>query len=230
MPSTLKSKNTRSTSKQQEKRRLPPPPHDDQETQTSYTLSSEPVIQRMQQELILLRETSTKQNEKITSLERKLGPRDSNIVVLESQLAFANLVTDVLREKLHDQGQYSRRPSLVIEGIKSCDETEASITKSVNNIIKSDLKLPDITENNVDKFHRIGPIYNDDKQNIIKLTKHSTATKALRERRKHRGDFRSSLTRHRQNLLTYARNLCAEAEEINFICSDINCNLKIGNW
>ena len=187
-------------------------------------------MQRMQQELILLRETSTKQNEKITSIERKLGPRDSNIVVLESQLAFANLVTDLLREKLDDQGQYFRRPSLVIEGIRSRDETEASITKSVNNIIKSDLKLPDITENNVDKFPRIGPIYNDDKQNIIKLTKHSTATKALRERRKHRRDFRTSLTRHRQNLLTYARNLLAEAEEINFIFSDINCNLKIGNW
>ena len=38
------------------------------------------------------------------------------------------------------------------------------------------------------------------------------------------------------NLLTYACNLCAKAEEINFIFSDINGNLKIGwkesidNW
>ena len=39
--------------------------------------------------------------------------------------------------------------------------------------------------------------------------------------------FRTSLTRHRQNLLTFAHNLCAEAEEINFIFSDINGNLKI---
>ena len=52
-----------------------------------YTLSSEPAIQRMQRELVLLGETITKQNEKITSLERKLGHLDSNIVVLESQLA-----------------------------------------------------------------------------------------------------------------------------------------------
>ena len=48
MPSTPKSKNTRYTSKQQEKPRLPSPPHDGQETQTSYTLSSEPAIQGMQ--------------------------------------------------------------------------------------------------------------------------------------------------------------------------------------
>ena len=34
----------------------------------------------MQRELVLLQETITKQNEKITSLERKLGHLDSNIV------------------------------------------------------------------------------------------------------------------------------------------------------
>ena len=60
-------------------------------------------MQRMQRELVLLRETIIKQNEKITSLERKLGHLDSNIVVLESQLALANHVTDVLREKLDEQ-------------------------------------------------------------------------------------------------------------------------------
>ena len=52
MPSSPKSKNTRSTSKQQEKLRLPSPPHDDQETQTGYTLPNEPTIQRMQRELV----------------------------------------------------------------------------------------------------------------------------------------------------------------------------------
>ena len=95
MPSTPKSKSTRSPSKQQEKPRLSSPPHDDQETQTSHTSSSEPAIQRMQRELVLLRETITQQNEKITSLERKPGHLDSNIVALESQLALANHVTDL---------------------------------------------------------------------------------------------------------------------------------------
>ena len=41
--------------------------------------------------------------------------------------------------------------------------------------------------------------------------------------------FRTSLTRQRQNLLTFAINLCAEAEEIYFISSDINGNLKVRN-
>ena len=42
--------------------------------------------------------------------------------------------------------------------------------------------------------------------------------------------------RQRQNLITFTRNLCTEVEEINFIFSDINGNLKIrlkepiGNW
>ena len=66
-------------------------------------LSSESSMQKTQRKLVLLRETIIKQNEKITSLERKLGHLDSNIVVLESQLALANHVTDVLREKLDDQ-------------------------------------------------------------------------------------------------------------------------------
>ena len=71
----------------------------------------------MQCELVLLQETMTKQSEKITSLERKLGHLDSNIVVLESQLACANHVTDVLWDKLDDQEQYCCQPYLVIEGI-----------------------------------------------------------------------------------------------------------------
>ena len=173
MPSTPKFKNTRSASKQQEKPRLPLPPHDDQETQNSYTLSSELAIQRMQREVVLLRETITKQNENITSLERKLGHFDSNIVVLESQLALANHVTDMLREKLDSQEQYSRRPCLVIEGIRSRDnETEASLTNSVIDIIKSDMQFPGVTINDVDKCHRIGLTDNDGKQNIIiKFTK-----------------------------------------------------------
>ena len=52
MPSSPKSKNTRSKSKKQEKLRLPSPLHDDQETQTSYTLSNELMIQRLRRELV----------------------------------------------------------------------------------------------------------------------------------------------------------------------------------
>ena len=73
----------------------------------------------MQHELVLLQETITKQNDKITSLERTLGHLESNIAVLESQLALANNVTDVLQEKVDDQEQYSHQPCLVIEGIQS---------------------------------------------------------------------------------------------------------------
>ena len=141
MPSTPKSNNTRFTSKQPEKPHLPLPPHDDQETQTIYTLSSEPVIQRMQCELVLLQETITKQGKRILSLERKLGHLDSNIVVLESQLALVSHVTDVLQEKLDDQEQYSLHKN----------ETEASLTNSIIDIIKSDLQLPYVTVNDVDK-------------------------------------------------------------------------------
>ena len=71
----------------------------------------------------------------------------------------------MLREKLDDQEQYSRRPCL--EGIRSREnETEAFLTNSVIDIIKSDLQLPNITINDVDKCHRIGPTDNDGKQNL----------------------------------------------------------------
>ena len=118
------------------------------------------------------------------SLERNLVYLKSNIVVLETKPALASHVTDVLREKLDDQERYSRRPCLVIEGIRSREnETEASLTNTVTDIIKSDLQLPDVTVNDVDKCHRIGPTDNDGKQNIIiKFTKHSTTTKVFRER------------------------------------------------
>ena len=49
--------------------------------------------------------------------------------------------------------------------MRSCEnETKALITKSVTDIIKSDVQLPDITENDADKFYRIGPMDNDSKQ------------------------------------------------------------------
>ena len=66
-------------------------------------------------------------------------------------------MTDVLREKLDDQEeQYSCRPCLVIEGIRSREnETESSLTNSVN-IIKSDLQLSDVTINDVDNSNATG--------------------------------------------------------------------------
>ena len=135
MASTSQSENIRFTSKQQEKQRLPL--HDEQETESSYTLPREPVIQKMQRELDLLRETITKQNQKTTSLERKPCHFDSNIVVLESCFAVENHVTDVLRKQLHDQEQHSRLPCLIIEGSRYCqNETKVFVKKSVIDICK----------------------------------------------------------------------------------------------
>ena len=108
-------------------------------------------------------------------------------------------------DRLDGQEQYSHRPCLVIEGIRSPEnETEASLTNSIIEIMKSDLQLPDVTVNDVSKCHRIGATDNDGRQNIIiKFTKHSTATKVFRVRpklnkliswKKH-VKFRTSLTR-----------------------------------
>ena len=151
MLSTSQSKNTKFTSKQQEKQRLPL--HDDQEPETSYTLSSYPVIQNMLCGLDLLQETITKQKEKITSRERKPGHVDSNIVVLEPWFALENHVTDVLREQLDDQELHSCLPCLISEGIRYC---------------QNETKLPHITENKVDKCQGITPADGDGKQNNVK--------------------------------------------------------------
>ena len=71
----------------------------------------------------------------------------------------------MLREKLDDHEQYFRRPCL--EDIRSREnETEAFLTNSVIDIIKSDLQLPNVTINDVDKCHRIGPTDNDGKQTL----------------------------------------------------------------
>ena len=105
MLSIPKSKNTRSTSKQQEKSRLPL--HDNQEIQTSYMLSSEFMIQRMQSELVYCEKPSQNKMKKIIFLERKLGNFDSNIVVLKFKLTLANYVSDMFHKRLDDQEQYS---------------------------------------------------------------------------------------------------------------------------
>ena len=58
MPSTVQSKNIRSLLKQQGGGGGPG--GGDQETKTNFTLSNEPVIQRMQRKLVLLQPTITK--------------------------------------------------------------------------------------------------------------------------------------------------------------------------
>ena len=74
---------------------------------------------------------------------------------------------------------------LVIEGISSRkNEAEASATKSVSEKIKSDLQVPNITEKDVDECHKIGPVLMASKTSRQNFIKHSTITKALREKRK----------------------------------------------
>ena len=117
--------------------------------------------------------------------------------------------------------KYSQRSYVVIECIRYCEnEIEASITKSTIEIMKSDLQLLDITENNVDKCHQIGPTDEDGEANIIiKSTKYSTPTKFFRKRTKLSKliswkkyvKFCNFLQRNWQNLLTYTCSLCTEA-------------------
>ena len=94
-----------------------------------------------------------------------------------------------------------------------------------------------IQPEDIAKAHCIGPAQ-DDKQNIIvKFTKDSAASHIYHSHGKLKDsvsksnqkgvNIRTSLTKHRQNLLKYAREQTEDYKIIHFVFADINGNLNL---
>ena len=115
-------------------------------------------------------------------------------------------MNDVLSEKLDSVSQYTRRSCVIVEGIPvSNGESIEDIEKlAVNAVVKLGFTKENV-ENEMDKAHRVGPIYEGNQKVIIKFRSHKFNAKVYKERKSCDNNpikFRPSLTKRRENLLS----------------------------
>jgi len=95
---------------------------------------------------------------KVAKLEKQNMEKDWKIAKLEGEIA-------KLKTKQDDEEQYSRRNSVRISGIEET-ANEDTDTK-VLSIINKELKLTDVTNEDIDRSHRVGPKSNERHRSIL---------------------------------------------------------------
>ena len=126
---------------------------------------------------------------------------------------------------------------MIFEGIKVKQKEKGSdLEKRILNIIQKELKL-NIQPEDIDKAHCIGPALGDKQNIIVKFMKDSAASYIYQSRGKLKNSIsrsnqkevkiRTSLTKHRQNLLKYAHEQAEDCKIIHFVFANINGNLRL---
>ena len=169
----------------------------------------------------------TEQTKKVEELESTTCMLQNHIMTLkEENLKLAKQVDEV--------EQYGRRLCLRIEGVPSkTNETSVDVMESVMEIIKETGES--ISEDNVDRAHRIGRKFKDRDTNeetqgiIVRFTafKHRTQLYKARKRLKS-VRIRLDMTTKRYNILKDARVIAdGNQDKVKFVYADINCRLKV---
>ena len=173
----------------------------------------------------------------IKSLEGKMANIQGQVSANLSLQFVRDRVTDELKQQLVNLQQYTRRYSTVVAGIDKVDnETNDSLKKEVEAILAETNSATSM--NDVDKFHRVGPL-RDKAQDIIIRFKSHTAKEVFylnRKQIKKRGvKVRPSLAPARRELLEEAINVLKDYETgdyqlsnmPHFVYANVHGNLKL---
>ena len=137
-------------------------------------------------------------------------------------------------KKVNELEQYSRRVCHRIEGVEhQVNEKSEEVLEKVMNIIKE--SEAEILESVLDRADRIGPTYTDNNTGkkmqsmIVRFTtfRHRTLFYANRKNIKSSARTRLDLTKDRYNLLVSAGKRVNNCPEVNDVCADISCRLKV---
>jgi chaperonin cofactor prefoldin len=165
----------------------------------------------------------------ITSTKESLEKRIAN---LESQMSITNLHMDLLRRKLDDTEQYTRRPNLIIDGVfLRKNESPKALRNFIVNEINS-LGI-DVHDEDIDRLHRHEEPYKDGRGDliqpiIIRMTTWYARNELYSARHDFRFRLRADLTARRQQILDFARDHVAINKLdrlVDFIAADRNCRL-----
>ena len=173
------------------------------------------------------------QAEDIKVLKEQIKSLNNKIRKLDAEKSVASHVSEILKENLDSISQYTRRPCLIVEGIpyvkgESIDDVENAAKK----VFKENFGLEEEEiENELDKAHRVGPVFNGgDQKIIVKFKSHKFKEKVFKEKKANQDEkikIKPSLTKRRNDLLSYARDLCEGHVNIHFVFADCHGNLKI---
>ena len=174
------------------------------------------------------------QDKIIEELQRKIVQFEVRLVLeLSSAKALSAHVSSVLQEKLDHLQQYSRRSCIIIDGLDANqNETTEHVVESAKAILSEDLGIDKGTVNfEFDKAHRIGAIDKNNKQKlIIKFRSHNFKERVYKARNECKNKalkFKPSLTKRRQDLLSYAYENFKDHENFAFVFTDVHGNLKL---
>ena len=156
---------------------------------------------------------------------------------IEAKEAVTSQVNSVLANEVDRLEQYGRRHSVIIKGLDLKDkEDNASLSKRVQLIISNELDLPEEVKQ-IDKLHRIGPIYDANKDSktprqdvIVRFNNHSSRYSVYHKRKTLKNKkirITPSLTDKRRKLLNEARSKYSDHDEVNFVYCDEHGDLKV---
>ena len=184
------------------------------------------------------------QQKAIAYLKRKVELLEGKIFELEGQIHIAQTVSTLLKVKIDDQEQYSRRPCLVISGLAEPGE-EDELQKVANTIEDEAGIARNIVIRNISKAHPIEQADENGKQKrIVNFTsdsfKEAVYRKHKEKQKKHVAElkrknqsarmgikFQPSLTRRRRKLLKLANEKFASVNQVRFTYADMHEKIKV---
>ena len=116
------------------------------------------------------------QDEIVVELTARIANLKKTVERLRSELVITKNVNDVLTNEVDDLQQYQWRQCIIIDGPQTApNETISQVTQKAENVLAQHFKLDlDEVENQIHKFHRIGPLKDDGIQSsIVRFISHS---------------------------------------------------------
>ena len=177
---------------------------------------------------------------RIENLEAKtqiknLESLESRIENLEADNKYAGIRHDLLARLVDDQGQYSRKINLIVDGLRiNQGDNDNHIRKVLMKHIEN-LDL-DIDQYDIDRAHRTGRTYQDKNGNqhtpvIVRFTSWRARNCLYEARKKSSLFIKADLTTRRQNLFETALQIFEEdsslARLIAYVFVDRNCQLSV---
>ena len=185
-------------------------------------------------------------DEHVKKVKDDLDSHKIDLEMRESLIAIQNHVKELqtetkrLREQNTTQGlelddlqQYVRRQNLRIFGMEVDSNTTASV---VEGKVRDFLNELDIPTDSLDRAHVVGKKKRKEDGSftqpvIVRFTSFKNRTLFYKKRKefkkKHKLGVSLDLTKNRLSLLNDARERINDVENVEFVYSDINCNLRI---
>ena len=208
-------------------------------------------LMQQEQELNVLKEESRTQAHQIEelkdivestkNLEKKINVNETKILHMDSLMFVKDRVIEELQKQLNDLQQYTRRYSVIVNGIKVKQgrETNDDLRVEVNKLLE-EANVSDVTKNEVDKFHRNGPRKDDEQSIIIRFKSHSAKEEFYKKRKNIKRRYTKiypSLTSTNRSLLESSRkfleenhNESTDGELLNpphFVLADMHGNISV---